>query len=163
MESNQVLAALEAEDVPLDEPLDDYDGVLVGADRTVVTTARVGQSFFRAAVLSAYNGRCCITGLSVSSLLVASHIVPWRLDRNNRVNPRNGLLLSALHDKAFDSGLLTVADDMTVRVSRRHAEIDDSYFSESFMRYEGCRISLPEKFSPRRNFLTYHREHIFQG
>ena len=163
VESEQAMAAVEPENVTPAEPSDDYDGAPVGADRTVVSTARVGQSFFRASVLSAYNGRCCITGLAVPSLLVASHIVQWRHDRANRVNPRNGLLMSALHDKAFDNGLLTVADDMTVRVSRRHAEIDDSYFSESFMRYEGCRISLPEKFSPGRNFLSYHREHIFRG
>ena len=161
--AERAMAAVDAEDVPLDEPLDEDDGAPVGTDRTVVTTARVGQSFFRAAVLSAYNARCCITGLSLPSLLVASHIVPWRHDKTNRVNPRNGLLLTALHDKAFDNGLLTVDDGMTVRVSRRHAETDDSYFSESFMRYEGCRINLPEKFSPDHNFLSYHREHIFQG
>ena len=163
VEARRAITAIEAEDVSPDELLDDDDGTAVGIDRTVVATARVGQSFFRAAVLSAYNERCCITGLSVPSLLVASHIVPWSHDTANRINPRNGLLLSALHDKAFDKGLLTVADDMTVRVSRRHAETDDSYFSESFMRYEGCRISLPEKFSPDRNFLSYHREHVFQG
>ena len=162
VKSRRAIAAVGAEEVPPDEPLDDDDGALVGVDRTVVATARVGQSFFRAAVLSAYNGRCCITGLSLPSLLVASHIVPWSHDETNRVNPRNGLLLSALHDKAFDNGLLTVADDMTLRVSGKHAEIDDPYFSESFRRYEGCRISLPEKFSPDRNFLSYHREHIFQ-
>ena len=163
VESNRAVAAVEAEDAPPEDPLDKDDGAPVGTDRTVVTTARVGQSFFRAAVLSAYNERCCITGLSVPSLLVASHIVPWRHDKANRVNPRNGLLLSALHDKAFDNGLLTVNDDMTVRVSRTHADTADTYFLESFMRYEGCRISLPEKFSPDRDFLAYHREHVFHG
>ena len=164
-ESEGAVAAVEAEDAQRDEPLedDDNDDAPVGVDRTVVTTARVGQDFFRAAVLSAYNERCCITGLSVPSLLVASHIVPWRHDRANRVNPRNGLLLSALHDKAFDNGLLTVADDMTVWVSSRRADTYDSYFSESIGRYEGCRISLPEKFAPDPDFLSYHREHVFQG
>ena len=163
VESNRAIAMVEAENVPPDEAFDDDDDQLVGVDRITVTTSRVGQDFFRAAVLSAYNGRCCITGLSVPSLLVASHIVPWSHDETNRVNPRNGLLLSALHDKAFDNGLLTVDDDMTIQVSRRRAEIDDPYFSESFDRYEGHRISLPEKFSPDRDFLSYHREHIFQG
>ena len=164
VDSRRAIAAVEADDVRPQEPLDDddHDGGMVGVDRTVVTTARVGQNFFRAAVLSAYNERCCITGLSIPSLLVASHIVPWRHDRANRVNPKNGLLLSALHDKAFDKGLLTIADDMTVRVSGRQAETDDTYFLESFKRYEGCRISLPEKFSPDRNFLSYHREHVFE-
>ena len=58
-----------------------------GIDRPVETTARVGQSFFRTAVLSAYDQRCCITGLSIPRLLVASHIVPWSHDPANRVNP----------------------------------------------------------------------------
>ncbi|MYE38741.1 MAG: HNH endonuclease, partial [Chloroflexi bacterium] len=73
-----------------------------GTDRPVLSTTRVGQDFFRSAVLSSYNYRCCITGLSVPRLLIASHIIPWRLNQENRVNPGNGLSLNALHDKAFD-------------------------------------------------------------
>ena len=96
------------------------------------------------------------------ALLVASHIVPWRHDSANRVNPRNGLLLSALHDKAFDSGFITIRDDMTVQVSRKPNVINDQFFSESIEYYDGKSISLPEKFSPGREFLSYHRECIFE-
>ncbi len=141
----------------------DQDNGYVGRDREVWTTARIGQSFFRAAVLSAYNERCCITGLSIPALLVASHIVPWSHDDSNRVNPRNGLLLSALHDKAFDNGLLTIDDDMTVRVSSEHTASDDEFFSMSVEAYNGRQIHLPEKFRPDQEFLAYHRERIFQG
>ena len=164
VESNRAITAVRAgdEESP-DGPLEDGDGVLVGQDRVVVGTSRVGQSFFRAAILSAYNERCCITGLSVPSLLVASHIIPWSHDRANRVNPRNGLLLSALHDRAFDSGLITVDENMTVRVSAKHAGSDDPYFSESIESYDGRRISLPEKFSPDQEFLSYHAKYIFLG
>ena len=98
----------------VEEPSESFPA---GLDRTVTTTTRVGQSFFRTAVLSAYDQKCCITGLSIPRLLVASHIVPWSHDPVNRVNPHNGLLLSALHDRAFDAGLLTINDDMTVKVS----------------------------------------------
>ncbi|MYA50066.1 MAG: HNH endonuclease [Chloroflexi bacterium] len=135
----------------------------VGEDRPIETTARIGQRFFRMAVLSAYNGRCCITGLSFPSLLVASHIVPWSHDRDNRVNPRNGLLLSALHDKAFDSGILTINDDMTVRVSSNILARADRFFSESISSYNGYPITLPQKFEPDRGFLRYHRENIYVG
>ena len=141
----------------------DQDNGYVGRDREVWTTARIGQGFFRAAVLSAYNERCCITGLSIPALLVASHIVPWSHDDSNRVNPRNGLLLSALHDKAFDNGLLTIDDDMTVRVSSEHTASGDEFFSMSVETYNGRQIHLPEKFRPDQEFLAYHREHIFQG
>ena len=132
-----------------------------GIDRPVETTARVGQSFFRSAVLSAYSERCCITGLSVPGLLVASHIVPWSHDPVNRVNPRNGLLLSVLHDRAFDTGLLTINDDMTVKVSPAYSE--DGFFSTSVVAYHGQPIRLPEKFAPDREFLAYHREQVFLG
>ena len=140
---------------------DDWEGQ-VGEDRAVQTTTRIGQAFFRSAVLSAYNRRCCITGLSTPNLLVASHIIPWRYDKHNRVNPRNGLLLSALHDKAFDIGLITINDDMTVRVSRKHAVRNDKFFSTAIELYDGQLIYQPEKFSPGQEFLNYHREHIFQ-
>ena len=164
IESERASAAfgLVEDESPDQTPEDDADSP-IGEDRTVITTVRVGQRFFRNAILSAYNERCCITGLSVPSLLVASHIIPWRCDKANRVNPRNGLLLSALHDKAFDSGLITVNDDMTVRVSRIDTWSNDPYYSESIERYDGFGISLPEKFTPDQNFLSYHREHIFQG
>ena len=133
-----------------DEEEDEFP---LGEDRLVRAKARVGQRFFRSAVLSAYNSRCCITGLSIPTLLVASHIVPWRADVQNRANPRNGLLLSALHDKAFDAGLLTISEEMTVQVSGDHMHGADRYFSEAIGRFDGQRISLPEKFAPHPDFL----------
>ena len=135
----------------------------LGEDRLVRAKMRAGQTFFRAAVLSAYDSRCCVTGLSIPTLLVASHIVPWRVDVQNRANPRNGLLLSALHDKAFDAGLLTISEEMTVQVSGDHMRGADRYFSEAIGRFDGQRISLPEKFAPHPDFLDYHRRHIFKG
>ncbi len=133
-----------------------------GSNKTVTTTTRVGQDFFRRAVLSAYNNRCCITGLSIPKLLVASHIVPWRVDTKNRLNPRNGLCLSMLHDKAFDAGIIGISADMTIRVSRKHAVTKDPFFNSALLAYDRKPIVLPEKFYPLEEFLTYHREHIFE-
>ncbi len=132
-----------------------------GTNKTVQTEVRVGQSFFRKAVLSAYNNKCCISGLTIPKLLVASHIVPWRVDESNRLNPKNGLLLSMLHDKAFDLGLIAVNEDMTVRVSRKEPTSKDSFFETSIRSFEGQQITLPEKFRPHSEFLAYHREYIF--
>ena len=163
IESEQALEDVQPDgNRPDQETEADAEDGPIGEDRVVISTVRIGQRFFRNAVLAAYNERCCITGLSIPSLLVASHIVPWRCDKSNRVNPRNGLLLSALHDKAFDSGLITVDDDMAVRVSNRNPQSPDSYFTESIQHYHGREIYLPEKFTPNRDFLSYHREHIFR-
>lgn len=92
------------------QPIDDAEEQLMpedftGETRKVVTEQRIKQSFFRRAVLSSYRGRCCMSGLSETRLLVASHIVPWSKDKANRLNPSNGLCLSAIHDRAFDKGL----------------------------------------------------------
>lgn len=130
--------------------------------RTVQTQARIGQHFFRRSVLSAYAGRCCITGLAHSGLLVASHIVPWREDKDNRLNPRNGLCLSMLHDKAFDQGLITLNPDYTIKVSQSINKLKNNPFaSEWLIGLEGKTITLPEKFSPSLEFLDWHRQHIF--
>ncbi|MDW8310784.1 MAG: HNH endonuclease signature motif containing protein, partial [Verrucomicrobiales bacterium] len=59
---------------------------------------RRGRQFFRQAVLTSYEVRCCISGINVPRLLVASHIKPWGKFPSERLNPRNGLYLSALHD-----------------------------------------------------------------
>ena len=163
VECEQALKAIEAIPEPVDDRIPDYDDLPVGEDRIVQATTRMGQRFFRAAVLSAYNERCCITGLAIPKLLIASHIVPWRHDVANRTNPQNGLLLSALHDRAFDAGLLTINDDMTVRVSRESTAAAGEFFSTAIGHYDGRPISPPEKFAPQQDFLAYHRENIFQG
>lgn len=124
-------------------------------------TVRIGQQFFRSAVLSAYNQRCCVSGLANPKLLVASHIVPWSQDEVNRLNPHNGLALSALHDKAFDLGLITVDDDYRVVVSSKASDATDAFFMSAIGSFHGKRIALPEKFYPAAQFLAFHREHIF--
>lgn len=136
--------------------------VHVGEERVAFTPTRVGQDFFRRAVLSAYDEKCCITGLGVPELLVASHIVPWRSDRKNRLNPRNGLALSALHDRAFDLGLITLNPNLTVRVSPRYVDLDDGCFTTAIQSFAGKKIATPDKFGPDPEFLAYHRDFVFQ-
>ena len=162
VESQQAITQAMGELKPDDGAAQDENLNYAGENRIVQTTVRIGQSFFRAAVLSAYNERCCITGLSLPTLLRAGHIIPWHVDKFNRVNPKNGLLLSILHEKAFDAGLITISDDMTVRVSPKHTVRDDKFFSASIELYDGQPIYLPEKFGPDKEFLAYHRECIFQ-
>ncbi len=142
-----------ADDTSASDEAVDY----TGSNKTLQTTTRIGQDFFRRAVLSAYDYRCCITGLAVPRLLVASHIVPWRVDAKNRLNPRNGLCLSMLHDKAFDVGIITISEDMTVHVSQKHATGADHFFKLALLAYDGKPIALPEKFRPHVDFLARHR------
>lgn len=153
-------ATLVTGDLPTADLVADY----VGVSRTSVVQVRVKQAFFRKAVLASYEGRCCISGLSEPRLLVASHIVPWSTDPKNRLNPRNGLCLSSLHDKAFDAGLLTLSTDhRVVMSSAAKSLLDDPFAISSLLAYAGQKIRLPQKFTPDEAFLEHHRTAVFLG
>ena len=118
---------------------------------------RVNQARFRKAVLASYNTTCCISRLRHEKLVIASHIVPWAQDTQNRLNPQNGLCLSALHDRAFDQGLITVLPDFTVRVSPKlKTASGDAFIKDSLIRFDKQGIHLPERFGPNPAFLTRH-------
>lgn len=143
---------------PDDEvPLSDY----TGETRAVISQQRVRQNFFRRAVLASYNGRCCMSGLADSRLLVASHIVPWKSDKTNRLNPSNGLCLSALHDKAFDRGLISLSDHYEIHVSEAIKRANDPFLAKVLIPIEGTRIQLPERFYPSKAFIEHHRQNVF--
>ncbi|MDB5843010.1 MAG: endonuclease [Polaromonas sp.] len=128
-----------------------------GRMRSAWVQVRINQARFRKSVLTSYNATCCISGLQHEKLVIASHIVPWRLDSKNRLNPQNGLCLSALHDKAYDQGLITVLPDFTVRVAPAFkAQQHGSFMAESLLRFNGQAIRLPERFRPEPEFLAIH-------
>lgn len=137
------------------------DTVIRGADVETIAKRRVGQSFFRNVVLESYQARCCITGIDIPSLLVASHIVPWRDDVQNRLNPRNGLCLSNLHDKAFDQGLLTLDEDLRVVLSSELRNSAVGFSKQCFDAFEGRTISSPLRYRPDQQFLEHHRQNVF--
>ena len=129
--------------------------------RRVVTEQRIKQNFFRRAVLSSYRGRCCMSGLSESRLLIASHIVPWGKDKANRLNPSNGLCLSAIHDRAFDQGLITLSDDCRIVLSKALSENHDDFVAQVLIPLGGRQIEVPERFAPNPAFLAHHRAEVF--
>ncbi|QEE26361.1 HNH endonuclease [Rhodanobacter glycinis] len=128
-----------------------------GETRQAIVQQRIKQNFFRRAVLASYRGRCCVSGVSDSRLLVASHIVPWSADKANRLNPSNGLCLSAIHDKAFDSYLFTLSDDWRVVLSARIKASKDTFLREVFWPTDGKKIEMPERFVPDPSFIAKHR------
>jgi hypothetical protein len=128
-----------------------------GRTRRAIVQVRVNQSFFRRAVLASYQGRCCMSGVNHPRLLVASHIVPWSQDVANRLNPRNGLCLSALHDRAFDSGLISLNNDYQIIISDKLKFKADEFTQVNLLSLQGKPITLPEKFLPDRAFLEKHR------
>lgn len=159
-ESEKLIAKYENRDL-LEEKIE----IPVGLDKEVVVKQRVNQRFFREAVLASYGGACCMTGLANPELLIASHIKPWKnSEKNERTNPKNGLCLNALHDKAFDRGFITVTKDYKIRISN---SIKDIYCGEMVDRFFGNldskQIRMPDKFLPDKLFLEFHNDSIYES
>jgi putative restriction endonuclease len=162
-ESEKLLAQKVGEPIEKLSEVELSDLPKAGTVRDAVVKIRVNQSFFRKAVLAAYNFKCCITGLEIPELLNASHIIPWSKDEINRVNPRNGLCLNAIHDRAFDRGLLTITPDFTIKVSKAIKKGNPSHAVQDFLlRFDGAEISIPNRFLPDAKFLKYHNKNIFE-
>ena len=160
-----IKAKMENKDISEIVDLGDINLIPAGEYRERTMKTRVGQYFFRMAVLNSYDNRCCVTGLNKSELLVASHIKPWKVsdEKTERTNPMNGLCLNSLHDKAFDRGLITLDAHYRIVVSKniRDAEMD-STTRAWFLSYDKKQINLPSKFLPAKEFIEYHNDMIFQ-
>lgn len=133
-----------------------------GGTKERLVKTRVNQNFFRQTILSAYNNTCCVTGINISDLLIASHIIPWSKREDVRMNPHNGLCLNALHDKAFDRGLITVLPNFTLRISKKiDQECEKEVAKIWFKNFSNKQVILPERFKPDVEFLQYHNDNIF--
>jgi len=151
-ESERLLAKYSGRTLENLAQIDETDLPSEGKERECIVRIRVNQNFFRSTVLAAYDYRCCVTGLAVPELLVASHIVPWSEDATQRMNPKNGLCLNALHDRAFDRGLMIIDENLTMRFSGRTR----SRGADILTSFEGKRITLPSRFKPDLTLLFRH-------
>ena len=125
---------------------------------------RLGQQFFRKMIITSYSSKCCVCQMPIPELLIASHIIPWRDDKNLRVNPHNGLCLCTLHDKGFDRGFFTLGRNYEIVIGKAIRQyLPNSAVHAGFKIYEGQRISLPDKFLPQQDFLDIHRDQYFLG
>lgn len=146
---------------PLETELDLPDGP---TEVTRTVRARRVQAFFRAAVLASYEYRCALSDIAVPELLNASHIIPWKANAQRRADPRNGIALNALYDRAFDRGLLTFDEETRVVISPRLRANDVPQLQrQALLNIEGRPLRLPCRFAPDPAALAYHRERIFAG
>ena len=135
-------------------------GSFVGATIPRIVNARQGQHFFRQMIMGSYEEKCAITGISQKEFLVAGHIRSWSLDPENRLNPRNGICLNRLHDKAFEEGLITISVENDIIYSRKM----EGETREKMQRLNDTgHFAPPARFKPDPVFLEYHRDVVFQS
>lgn len=135
---------------------------LKGETITREVRTRVNQSVFRQIILANYSSKCAITGIDIPELLVASHIIPWAVDEKERLNPENGICLSSLYDKAFDNGFIGINKNYEVIFSSSlKNKKETSFFNNYFASIENIKIKEPIKYLPKKEFLQFHLDTIF--
>lgn len=115
---------------------------------------RIGQGSFRQKLISLWGG-CAVTGYKDPSMLVASHIKPWRISTNiERLDAYNGLLLLPTLDKAFDTGFISFKKDGHIIISPLLKE------PESL----GITQSMSVNFKPENQlYMEFHRDTVFRN
>lgn len=162
-ESEKLRAQFEKKSVEELNDIDISELPKEGIVREQLVKTRVNQNFFRRAILASYKNTCCITGINHPSLLVAGHIIPWSVDEKNRMNPRNGLCMNTLHDRAFELGLITVDTNFKILISNMILEsMNEEIFKTYFERHHKQKIILPKRYLPNPEFLEYHNQIRFQ-
>lgn len=131
------------------------------SERPKSVLVRLFQAFFRRAVLASYDSTCCVCGLDIRQLLVASHIKPWANDESTRSDPGNGLCLCAIHDRAFDRGIITVSEDYRVLVHPKIMPSGQGFVRAALVSFHFEPMRMPVRFAPRPELLSWHRENIF--
>lgn len=150
--SEEVESAFQQLGIGADTEIHDYEGE---TETRRYVAVRRAQSFFRKTVLVTYGNTCAISGIAVSELLNASHIVPWRVGAEHRADPRNGIALNVLYDRAFDRGFFTIDKNLTVRVSSVLPK------DTPLMDIDGKLLKVPERWAPLPDYLEYHRTAVF--
>jgi len=110
---------------------------------------RLHQASFREAVITAYNGRCALSGLPEPLLLDAAHIVADKDERFGQPVVSNGIPLSKIHHAAFDAHLIGIDPDYHLHVSDRLLGQKDGPMLEALKRLNGEMIHLPGRSKDR--------------
>jgi hypothetical protein len=147
-----------------DAPLEIFRKLTVNLPRSTeaerLILVRVGQEVFRDALLEYWSSRCPLTSITDSALLRASHIVPWAECESDylRLDVHNGLLLSALWDCAFDSGLISFSNAGAVLRSPRLSDA-------AALALQLDSVPAISKLTDlhRRNLARHRVKHAFQG
>jgi putative restriction endonuclease len=145
------------EDIESSEENAIVNSSLSDTEKKQIIKARKGQGDFRNSLFNV-EPRCRLTGIENPSLLIASHIKPWRscISSIERLDCFNGLLLAPHVDYLFDRGFISFFDDGNLMISDRLTHDDRNRLGVTDTTF----INTPLK-EEQKSYMNYHRENIF--
>lgn len=121
---------------------------------------RLGQSKFRKDVLENFQNKCCISGISEQTMLVASHIIPWSENKNYRSDPGNGLCLFVEYDAYFDKGYITIDENYNILITSKIKKLSQE-LQRRLLKLHGKKIKKPGKYKIKSEYIQFHQKHIW--
>ena len=144
------------EEIPnSDEDIDSQYIDPTPTERKGLVNSRIGQGKYRRQVIKKWRGQCAVTGCNIQSLLIASHIIPWRdsTDKQRR-DVDNGILLSPVYDALFDKYLISFNDNGKILLSPSFKREEQKKLNISGLeKIEGLNKKTLE-------YLKHHRERL---
>lgn len=127
---------------------------ITDTDKATLIKTRIGQGNFRQKLISIWGG-CAVTGYKDASMLVASHIKPWRASSNiERLDVYNGLLLLPTLDKAFDSGFISFDKAGSILISPLLQKPENLGISNTMS------VNLKPE---HQTYMEFHRDSVFRN
>ena len=106
---------------------------------------RLHQASFRDAVITAYRGKCALSGMPEPLLLDAAHIIADKNERLGQPVVPNGIPLSKIHHAAFDAHLIGIDPEFRVHVSERLMAQNDGPLLEALKSLNKRSLHLPSR------------------
>ncbi len=133
-----------------------------GYGSSILKKVRLGQGAFRVLVTDAYSRKCAVTGEKTLPVLEAAHIKPYSNYGPHVIS--NGILLRSDIHKLFDTGYLTITNNLKVEVSSR---IKEEYQNgKEYYKYHGKDLLyIPNKNfeQPENKYIEWHNSNIYRG
>ena len=125
-------------------------------ERQGLVTSRVGQGHYRKEILARWENKCAVTGLSITTVLIASHIHPWKeASDTERLDVGNGILLSPNLDALFDKHLISFEDNGNILISKL---LDEG--QKNVLGLDG--LSLQIIYDDMIEYLSLHRKIFYE-
>ncbi|MDR4512073.1 MAG: HNH endonuclease [Nitrososphaeraceae archaeon] len=128
-------------------------------ENTISIKQRRGQNTIRKTVLKQYLGKCALCDIADKDMLIASHIIPWSVDKQLRGILENLICLCRFHDALFENKKITISDDYGVSFSDYFLELSKKSKCYAAMKELTNRyLRLPVSNRPQIELLQRHRE-----
>ncbi len=138
-------------------------GKIVVPEKTeskLLMNVRTAQTQYRKDVISFWHSQCAVTGVDDTDWLIASHIKPWRESTNEeRVDPRNSLLLTPNFDKLFDRGIISFSPK-TGNIILPEQQSKQMWSNFNRLHIDDT-IKLREVPDGVSDYLNYHNQYVY--